>query len=335
MDAVELLVPFNRLLESAAQPALVREIEAGASAAPLWSAFEVSGFLNALVSQDDGGAGLSLGETAPLFQALGRFAVPVPVAETMVARALLSAAGIERPDGPIVLATAAKGATQAVPMALAAEHVLVETDGMVTLASMGAAERTPTSVHHDGAAFLMWQRAAQGPILAAPACGLRAVCAVLRSAAIAGAGDHVLQMTIDYANTRTQFGKPIGKQQAIQQQLAVMAEHAVAARIASQIGCAGGLPPGLQAAAVAKIVTSTAAVRIAEIAHAVHGAIGISAEYDLQLFSRRLHEWRLADGSESYWSGVLGAARLDANAIPSIDFVRAIGVVPDRTATAT
>jgi len=335
MDAMELLAPFNRLLETAASPARVREIEAGASPATLWSAFEESGFLDALVSQDDGGAGLSLGDTAPLFHALGRCAVPIPVAETMVARALLSAAGIERPAGPIVLATAPRGATQAVPMALVAEHVLVEADGMVTLRPMAAAELTPTGVHRDGAAFLMWRRATQGPAFAGPACGLRALAAVVRAAAIAGAADRVLQMTIDYANTRVQFGKPIGKQQAIQQQLAVMAEHTVAARIASQIGCAGGLPPALQAAAVAKIVTSLAAARIAEIAHAVHGAIGISAEYDLQLFSRRLHQWRLADGSESYWSGVLGAARLDASAMPSIDFVRAMAMAPDTTATVT
>lgn len=36
------------------------------------------------------------------------------------------------------------------------------------------------------------------------------------------------------------------------------------------------------------------------------GAIGISEEYDLQLLTRRLHEWRLADGSEGYWEDLLG-----------------------------
>ena len=51
-----------------------------------------------------------------------------------------------------------------------------------------------------------------------------------------------------------------------------------------------------------------AATRVAATAHAVYGAIGISEEHDLQLFTRRLHEWRLADGSETYWNRLLGAA---------------------------
>ena len=51
-------------------------------------------------------------------------------------------------------------------------------------------------------------------------------------------------------------------------------------------------------------------------------AIGISEEYDLQLFTRRLYEWRLADGSESYWNRLLGQARL-ADAVGSVDWVRA------------
>ena len=81
--------------------------------------------------------------------------------------------------------------------------------------------------------------------------------------------------------------------------------------------------PALEAAAIAKQVASIAAVPVAEIAHAVHGAIGISEEYDLQLYTRRLHEWRLADGSEAYWAAQLGAARLAAANQSSVDFIRA------------
>ena len=60
----------------------------------------------------------------------------------------------------------------------------------------------------------------------------------------------------------------------------------------------------------------------ASIAHAVHGAIGISEEHDLQLYSRRLHEWRLADGSEGYWARALGQVRLEQPDLPSVDFIR-------------
>jgi acyl-CoA dehydrogenase len=62
---------------------------------------------------------------------------------------------------------------------------------------------------------------------------------------------------------------------------------------------------------------------VAAIAHAVHGAIGISEEYDLQLLTRRLHGWRLADGSEGYWAGVLGELRAAAPAMATADFIRA------------
>ena len=77
----------------------------------------------------------------------------------------------------------------------------------------------------------------------------------------------------------------------------------------------------LAVAATAKATTSAAAPRIAATAHAVHGAIGISEEYDLQLLTRRLHEWRLADGSEGYWAQALGTARLSSDQ-GTVDWVR-------------
>lgn len=129
-------------------------------------------------------------------------------------------------------------------------------------------------------------------------------------------------MSVNYANERVQFGKPIGRQQAIQQQLAVMAEQVLLVRFAAASGCRDGLAPSPLAAASAKQVASAAVPLIASIAHAVHGAIGITAEYDLQLHTRRLHEWRLADGSDGYWARRLGEARLGSAAATSIDFVR-------------
>jgi acyl-CoA dehydrogenase len=47
----------------------------------------------------------------------------------------------------------------------------------------------------------------------------------------------------------------------------------------------------------------------------------------LQLYTRRLHEWRLADGTEGYWAGLLGTSRLASPAATSIDFVRSISPV--------
>lgn len=144
--------------------------------------------------------------------------------------------------------------------------------------------------------------------------------AVLRAAQIAGAGDRVLAMSVAYANERVQFGKPIGRQQAVQQQLAMMAEDVVAVRLAVQLAAARGWPSP-EAAAVAKSIAAQAAPRIANIAHAVHGAIGISAEYDLQLYTRRLHQWRRDGGAETHWNRQLGAAVLAAPE-SAVDWIR-------------
>jgi acyl-CoA dehydrogenase len=149
-----------------------------------------------------------------------------------------------------------------------------------------------------------------------------ALCAVLAAVELAGLGERLLEMSIEHANTRQQFGKPIGRFQAIQQQLALLAEQVVLARIAAQAGCAHGLAPPLLAAATAKSVASSAAPVIAGIAHAVHGAIGITAEFPLHRYTARLHALRMAHGSEGYWNARLGAARLEFEG-PSLDFLRA------------
>lgn len=317
MDATELLDPFERMLAEAATPGVIRAIEGGASAAALWDVIEASGFLDALVPEAAGGAGLSLADIAPLLMALGKHAVPVPVAETMVARALLAAARIELPRGPIVLVSQ----PGAVPMARVAEHALIDLGAECVLLPLGDEMRQATGVAHDLAARIDWPVEPKGTTIASPTGGLRPLAALIHACAIAGAGERLLAMTVSYANERAQFGKPIGKQQALQQSLAVMAEQVIACRLAAQTGCAAGFPPTLAAVALAKQVTSAAAPIIANTAHAVHGAIGISAEYDLQLYTRRLHAWRLADGSESWWAGLLGAERL-ASPEGSVDFIR-------------
>ncbi|ANY20834.1 Acryloyl-CoA reductase (NADH) [Tsuneonella dongtanensis] len=144
--------------------------------------------------------------------------------------------------------------------------------------------------------------------------------ALLLAAAISGAADRVLAMSVDHAAQRVQFGKPIGRQQAIQQQLAVMAEYVVAVRLAVDLAAQGDWPSGEQAA-LAKTVAATYAPLIANTAHAVHGAIGISAEYDLQLFTRRLHAWRTDGGGETFWAQKLGRAAL-ASQDDALDWIR-------------
>jgi alkylation response protein AidB-like acyl-CoA dehydrogenase len=144
---------------------------------------------------------------------------------------------------------------------------------------------------------------------------------------LAGAIGRVFDMTLEHCKVREQFGRPLGQFQAVQHQMAVMAEMVAAASIAAEAAWAAqanraptpdsqptegaGLAPAGWAAALAKARTSEAAAEVAALAHALHGAIGITAAYDLQLHTRRLHEWRMAHGSEDHWHRVLGQLVLD------------------------
>src|SRR4051794_30757592 len=99
-----LIEPFERLLADASTPAVVRAVERGGAASALWSRLEASGFLDALVPESAGGAGLTLADAFTLFVAEGRHSVPVPLAETMLVRAVLARAGRAAPAGSIAIA---------------------------------------------------------------------------------------------------------------------------------------------------------------------------------------------------------------------------------------
>jgi acyl-CoA dehydrogenase len=111
----------------------------------------------------------------------------------------------------------------------------------------------------------------------------------------------------EYANERVQFGRPIGKFQAIQQSLAVLAGEVSCAQSAALAACeAAGAAPRLFDVAVAKITAGQAAGVAANIAHQVHGAIGFTYEHSLHYATRRLWSWRAEFGAESVWAEQLG-----------------------------
>lgn len=330
MSHIELAEPFERLLADACPPAVVREVEGGADPAPLWSRLEASGFLDTLVPEAAGGAGLRLADAFALFLVEGRHALPLPLAQTMLVRALLAREGIAAPRGSIAIAAqarvAADGALAALgtPYGLVADAVVVAwPDGGWRVLPTSAAAKTPSGVHGSLRADLRWAALPAGAIAGAQPVAWAEAGAAITAALLAGALGRVLDVSVAFANDRVQFGKSIGKFQAIQHQLAVMAEHVVAARMAAEIGCAGAGPLPLPLrAALAKARTSEAAALAAPMAHAVHGAIGITAELDLQLYTRRLHEGRADYGAETHWNRVLGRALLDAGTTNALDFMR-------------
>jgi|AntAceMinimDraft_1070359.scaffolds.fasta_scaffold00479_14 alkylation response protein AidB-like acyl-CoA dehydrogenase len=329
---MELLDTFDRLLSETCSPAQIRQLEKNEEHVAIWSALESSGFLDILVPESAGGAGLGWQDAWGVLFAAGRHAVPYPIAQTLFARACLAEGEHETPDGPIALATAVSHSADGVLTArlvqggLLATHVLLQDHDTTYL--LPANQATQEAVGGQGSfdAHLTWQGAVvtTSVIGRLPretvSHGLALGLAVL----IAGASDRILEMTLTYANDRVQFGKPIGRLQAVQQQITEMAERVYGIRMATQLGCQStsdqAWVPLPNTAALAKSQASAAAVRIANVAHAVHGAIGVTHEYDLQIYTRRLYEWNRAGGGAKYWAARLGRAALDENYL--LDFVR-------------
>ena len=146
-------------------------------------------------------------------------------------------------------------------------------------------------------------------------------CALARAAMMRGALEHMLTLTVDYANTRVQFGKPLAKQQVIQHQLALMAEEVAATGVAVDVAvrafAQGDDVLRWHTVAAAKIRAGEAAGIAAAVAHQVHGAIGFTQEYQLQRYSRRVWTWRNEFGNEAEWSLLLGQ-RLTAPDAPPL-----------------
>ncbi len=117
-----------------------------------------------------------------------------------------------------------------------------------------------------------------------------------------GASERVLEMTVEYAKTRSQFGRPIGSFQAVAHRCVDMRSDIDALRYLvyqAAWNIASGKVDALEVAA-AKAYGNEALRRIYMNAHQVHGAIGFSMEYDLQLFTRRAKAVELQWGSTSF-----------------------------------
>jgi acyl-CoA dehydrogenase len=152
---------------------------------------------------------------------------------------------------------------------------------------------------------------------AAQASELRARFALARAVQLAAGLEQVLAWTVQYAGEREQFGRPLGKFQAVQMELAQMAGEvtAVTALVDAAVQTLDGAtaPPTrdvVLAAAAAKVRAGAAVEVVARLAHQVHGAIGFTQEYRLHHLTRRLWSWRDEAGSELTWSQVLGVGLL-------------------------
>ena len=117
-----------------------------------------------------------------------------------------------------------------------------------------------------------------------------------------GGADAVVEMTVEYAKQRTQFGRPVGTFQAVQHHCANMATDVEGCR---QIAyhAAWKVSEGESAereVSMAKAWVSSAYQRVCNLAHQCHGAIGFTKEHDLQLYTRRAKVQELSYGDVNF-----------------------------------
>lgn len=320
---------FARSLAQLCTDERIRAIESGADdGTALWAELEALGFTDALVSVEHGGAGLSLAQAGALLASAGRCGLSHPFGETMAARALLRSAGGTPDNAPIALAKATPGRGQSLvcrdlPSARLARHVLAEWRDEWLLLPVAAAFCEPGSWRPHTSATLTWDSAAAAVFrMPLQGAGADAWCNAIHAALMAGAMERVLDLSVRYANDRRQFGRAIGQFQAVQQDLAVLAEQAGSSALAARIGCADAREPDALLAATAMLRASEAAQRVATLAHAVHGAIGITEEHVLGVFTSRLHEARGAGLGERSCAELLGRALFKSGS-SFADFMRA------------
>ncbi|MCF7550820.1 acyl-CoA dehydrogenase family protein [Pseudonocardia sp. WMMC193] len=311
----------------------------------LWDALRAAGLTAVGVPERLGGSGGDPLDAAAVVRVVAAHAGPVPLAEGLFPVAAgCVAAGLPFPDGPCTVAAGTglllrrtgagvvlDGAVPRVPYGRVAARILVADDGagdrpgllalvdpaVLTLAAGDNLAGEPRDDVVAAGSEVATDLVAEVPRGTATA--LRRLGALARATQIAGAVDEVLALTVRYAGEREQFGRPIGRLQAVAHQIAVLAGHAAAGSAAADAAVAAYVrtaePDDLAlAVAGAKVRAGAAAGSAARIAHQVHGAIGFTQEHRLHHLTRRLWSWREEFGSEAYWAEQLGRAIVHAGA---------------------
>ena len=337
-----LLNTASRVLGAGAGVARAEALAAGHFPADLWSELESAGLAQMCVIGQD----FDLGDIMAVVRRVGYLAAPVPLADTLLAQWLLAEAGLDPAEGPLAVGPAfpldaltvdeiahgpvLNGTLRAVPFGRDCLNLVAiasrgDTPVLVILPLSMATEciegRDLAEQPRDCFTFDAVPLAADQIHACPPALNREVLMrrgALLRCAAMSGAIARVLDLSVRYASERQQFGRPIGKFQAVQQLMAQLAGASAIATAAAEAAAAGvERGNGAFEVAAAKARIGEAATMATQIGHQVHGAMGFTREHELHLVTRLLWVWREEYGSESYWHHRLGltAASLGGKAL--------------------
>jgi len=284
------------LLANECPPSAVRaawENDDGRSGAA-WGALAEMGVLGALAPEAAGGLGLTVLDIVLIIEEAGYAALPEPLVE----HALVAVPVLDDPAraaaGEITV-TAALGDPY-VLYGESADAVVVDDDDLLYVVERADALLTP-SAGVDGSRRLAWVEwdptSPIGDETTRHAAFDRG--ALGTAALLVGLARRMLDLTVEYAKERTQFGVPIGSFQAVKHHLAdsrIAIEFARPLVYRAAWSVTEGDPNAATHVSMAKSLASDAATLTASQALQCHGAIGYSYEYDLHLFMKRA--WALA-----------------------------------------
>jgi acyl-CoA dehydrogenase len=306
----------------------------------LWGSLAEAGLTGVGLPESSGGSGGELADAVAIVRTLAAGAAAVPVAEQLlVAGPAVVAADLTLPPvdepltfalGPAVTAHASddgdgpgrftlSGTVTDVAWSGAARHLVVLAAGaagpvlaLVDVSGIEATSATNLAGEPRGSLVLDDVAASGALLTSARVEELKARFALARAVQLAAALEQVLAWTVQYAGERQQFGRPLGKFQAIQMELAEMAGEvtAVTALTDAAVQAVERGENVVLACAAAKVRAGAAVEVVARLAHQVHGAIGFTQEHKLHHLTKRLWSWRDEAGSELAWSRVLGAGLL-------------------------
>jgi len=325
----------DRLFRGEVTKERMAEADRGTWPSAIWSVVQQAGLPLALVAEQYGGVGLPPADALHLIRRAGYHTLPVPLAETMIAAALWAEASGEAVAGTLSLAPVGAtevisierasggytlhGTAQRIPWATQVDNLLIcarDAEGHAWLVLLPHAS-LPTATRRTNLANEPRETLAldgievrEAAVRAAPvscAGGFLLFGAAIRAQQMVGAMERCLDYALAYAMEREQFGRPIGRFQAIQHMLADAAgQYAAAAAAAEVAGEAYGTDDFAFATAVAKARVGEATGKVAEVCHQVHGAMGFTQEHPLHFATRRLWSWRDEFGHETFWQERIG-----------------------------
>jgi alkylation response protein AidB-like acyl-CoA dehydrogenase len=314
-DQLALREGASDLLDDLASPARVRAhttTEAPFDSA-LWTAMVDQGWLGVEIDESAGGLGLGSVEVAVLVEELGRHAAPAPVVPTILALDVFSGAGedewVQRLLAGDAIACVAWDPAAPVPYAPTADVAIVLTDDGVYAMDLGSGDassrpaRQPAMDLTRELGWLDFDPSAARRIGDADArTRLLDRGATYTSADLLGSASRALDMAVEYAKDRVQFGRPIGSFQAVKHRCADMLVDVEGMRstVYWAAWCIGANDPDASVAATtAKIWCGDASKRVMASALQVHGGIGFTWEHDLHFFLKRAQLDQLAFGDSS------------------------------------